>query len=89
MWYMAETALNEVQGKIKAIAGKLVNNPKLEAESSGETASSRSSGKNRPGQEGFGEGVDAAHHAPTCHCAHGFGSMTHHNQAPERHEAPE
>ena len=51
----AEGALHEVKGKIKEVAGKVTDNPKLEAEGTAEKISGKVQGKVGDVKKVFGE----------------------------------
>jgi uncharacterized protein YjbJ (UPF0337 family) len=53
----AEGTFHKIKGKVKEVSGQLSENPSLEAEGIDEKGCRQSSGKDRSGQEGFGEVV--------------------------------
>ena len=84
----AEGKYHEVKGKIKEIAGKLSDNPKLEAEGTGEKIAGKVQGKIGEVKKVFERIVRERRimHKQACPRAPGCGCMIHHSEASERQE---
>jgi uncharacterized protein YjbJ (UPF0337 family) len=86
----AEGKFHKIKGILREIAGQLSDDPKLEAEGTGEKIAGRqSSGKDRSDQPGPGEVVRAVYHAQACPWAPEGSCMIHRNHDSKRQESSE